>query len=209
MQAWDQDVMLHQSDRKKLRMLRLNTPDTRQVLATFTEGEQLQLAQELSLGFQTESQKQKWADDTDGRCQHCDQRDSRFHRLFECAAAQEVRQPYDATLNHCLTQGLEFHDLPFLLQHPSYELVQQLHYCQPPPMLDEAMQNQLKNLDSLGFATCFYTDGSLRFPQSHTCRFGAFAIIIDTCVSDNQRVAQAELGDGLEHFRLTGTPGHG
>ena len=199
MQAWDQDVMLHQSDRKKLRMLRLNTPDTRQVLATFTEGEQLQLAQELSLGFQTESQKQKWADDTDGRCQHCDQLDSRFHRLFECAAAQEVRQPYDATLNHCLTQGLEFHDLPFLLQHPSYELVQQLHYCQPPPMLDEAMQNQLKNLDSLGFATCFYTDGSLRFPQSHTCRFGAFAIIIDTCVSDNQRVAQAEL------WRRTGT----
>ena len=43
----------------------------------------------------------------------------------------------------------------------------------------------------------FYTDGSLRYPNSVTCRFGAYAIILDTAISDEQRL------DLVKNWKLT------
>lgn len=195
--AWTQDVMLTCSDRRELRMLQPNVPDTRQTLASFNDIEQHHLAQDLSLSFQTEHQKSRWAQDATGLCLYCGECDSRTHRIFHCAAASDARVPFADTLAWCLEQGTEFAEFPFLLHHPNQELLMHLHYCQPEATIDDNMRYRLEELVRLDSTPIFYTDGSLRYPNSVTCRFGAYAIILDTAISDEQRL------DLVKNWKLT------
>ena len=94
-------------------MISLDVVNARQVLAAFSPLDQFHLAQDLSLSFQTEEQKQKWASDATGLSRFCDMPDSRQHRIFECPTAQEVRQEFSDTLQYLSEEGREFHDLPF------------------------------------------------------------------------------------------------
>ena len=190
--------MLHHSDRKQLRLLRLNPCDTRQVIAKFSETAQRQLAQDISLSYQTESQKSKWAEDATGECQYCGDTDSRHHRIYECPAAADVRQRFRDTIDWMQLMGSEFHELPFLLQHENQQLLEHLHFCQPEAMISQQMSDILANLPPEYIPT-FYTDGALIHPHSATCRYGAYAIVMDTCMNTEQRVAEVQI------WRQTGT----
>ena len=196
--TWGQDVMLHHSDRKQLRLLRLNPSDTRQVIAKFSETAQRQLAQDISLSYQTESQKSKWAEDATGECQYCGDTDSRHHRIYECPAAADIRQRFRDTIDWMQLTGSEFHELPFLLQHENQQLLEHLHFCQPEAMISQQMSDILANLPPEYIPT-FYTDGALIHPHSATCRYGAYAIVMDTCMNTEQRVAEVQI------WRQTGT----
>eukprot|EP00435_Cladocopium_sp_Y103_P054135 s857_g17.t1 len=191
MDAWSCDVLQLHSDRKHMRMLRINVPDTRQVLASFSDADQFHLAQDMALSHQTEVQKSRWAPDADGKCRYCDADDSRFHRIFECPAAQEVRDSFQECLTFLLDNGREFHDLPFLLRPTQYEVFSQLHYCQHEAAIPDDTRTKLHGLCEEGFVPTFYTDGSLLFPESNTCRHGAYSIILDSCTTDEERAAQA------------------
>eukprot|EP00435_Cladocopium_sp_Y103_P043328 s10_g12.t1 len=199
LKAWSEDLLMHHSDRKKLRMLRLNAIDTRQVVNTFGDSEQLHLAQELSLSFQTEEQKMKWASDANGLCRYCNQTDSRHHRIFSCAASTEVRNKYHDVLTFLEDNGSELHELPFLLQHENLDMLDALHHCQPDAVVEEQMKTSLASLVNLGHTPNFFTDGSLRFPHSELARHGAYAVVLDTCISDDERILAAR------RWRQTGT----
>lgn len=190
--AWAQDLLMHHSDRKALRFLRINPWDTCQVLTKFTDSEQRQLAQDMALSFQTETQKSKWAEDATGLCLHCGEPDSREHRIYDCPAAAEVRSKYQDTLTWMQSHGAEFHELPWLLQHENQLLIEHLHYLQPEAAISPAMLEKLNTL-SQTFMLTFYTDGALKYPDSRTCRYGAYAIILDTCATNEQRTFQAQL----------------
>eukprot|EP00435_Cladocopium_sp_Y103_P027485 s359_g6.t1 len=200
--AWAQDLLLHHSDRKALRMMRINAWDTRQVVSKFAASEQRQLAQDMALSFQTEAQKCKWADDATGQCLHCGELDSRAHRIYDCPAASEVRAKYDDTLRWMQTHGAEFHELPCLLQHENYLLLEHMHHLQPEADVSPAMRAKLHQLSQV-FMPTFYTDGALQHPASQTCRYGAYAIILDTCTSDEQRASQADVWKGTGLLPVT------
>ena len=157
-------------------MLRLNVWDTKQVVAKFNATEQRHLAQDMTLSFQTEVQKSRWAADATGLCLYCGEPDSRAHRIYDCPVASEVRQQFQPTLDWMMETGSEFHELPFLLQHENQQLLEHLHHIQPEAMISDEMRDKLQHLPQ-SFVPTFYTDGALQYPASATCRYGSYAII--------------------------------
>ena len=191
--AWDSDVLLHACDRKGVpRFVPLNSEDTRAVVAKFPDHDRYHILQELSGSFQTESQKMKWAPDSTGYCRTCQAWDDRYHRVYDCPATDHVREPYLDTLRFFQDAGAEFHELPFVLRHPQYDALLALQYCCPAAQIDDAMLSRLRGLNLLGFPVNLYTDGSLMHPATPSCRYGSFALVLDTSLNDAQRMAEAK-----------------
>jgi len=191
--AWDTDLLMHACDRKGVpRFLQLNSEDTGALVDTFNQVEQHHILQELSGSFQTEMQKSKWASDATGQCRHCQDFDDRFHRIFSCPASAHIREPYTDTLQFFLDNGADVHELPFLLRHPSQDALLALHMCCPEAQLDPSLYQRIIDLMALGFDIHVYTDGSLMHPAHPSCRYGAYAIVLDTCLTDDQRKLEAQ-----------------
>ena len=85
--------------------------DTIQVLQRFSDADHLALINELSGAFQTASQQASWHVAVDDKCKHCGEVDARFHRLFECVAASEARNPYLKLLEELQEQDSQCHEL--------------------------------------------------------------------------------------------------
>lgn len=113
------------------KMLAINTVDTRRILKGYASSELKRIVQEIAAGYQLETQKAKWAADADCLCQYCSQPDSRYHRMYVCFTADDVRAPFQDTLDFFQENETDIHDFPFLLQHPNAELVGILHQQQP------------------------------------------------------------------------------
>ena len=136
----------------------------RQLLATFSETEQVHLAQELSGAYQTETRKQHRAEDANGMCTHCSQPDSKYHRIYECPVSQKIKMQFQASVIFFQEKGWDVHELPFILQHENYELLRQLHYCQAEASVAVGTKQHLAALADTGVPVPFYTDGALMEP---------------------------------------------
>ena len=125
-------------------------------------------------------------------CTHCSQPDSKYQRIYECPVSQEIRMPFQASLDFFQEKGWDVHELPFILQHENYELLRQLHYCQAEASVAVGTKQHLAALADTGVPISFYTDGAIAHPAFITCRYGAYAIVSDTCTTDQQRIAQVQ-----------------
>jgi len=184
------------------KMLAINTVDTRRILKGLASSGLKHIVQEIAAGYQLETQKAKWAADADGPCQYCSQPDSRYYRMYECPTANDVRAPFQDTLDFFQENGRDIHNFPFLLQHPNAELVGILHQQQPEAEVEHSTLQRLLELEQQGVQLCFYTDGSLCHPESITCRYAAYSIILDTCVDDEERL------QSVREWRNTGAFPH-
>eukprot|EP00438_Fugacium_kawagutii_P008049 Skav223958 [mRNA] locus=scaffold3540:149971:153246:+ [translate_table: standard] len=181
------------TQRDILHGLVINTFETKRVLAQFGPGQQQQLLNEISGGFQLATQKCKWANDADDRCAFCDAVDSRFHRVHECEAFAHLRQPHQVLLDSFLNETSLIHELPVIFQHADLEVLQTAACHHIEAQLESSMQQKLTDMTEAGQVLNFYTDGSLQFPSITTARHGAYAIVFDTCLTDMERRAASDL----------------
>eukprot|EP00435_Cladocopium_sp_Y103_P023521 s1371_g5.t1 len=128
-----------------------------------------------------------WAPDATGQCRFCQAEDSKHHRLTECPAFAEDREPFTATINQLDEHGLEFSMCPCITVHPESHFHTLLHFKQPKPVVHAdfhvfATQRFLANNPFH-----IYVDGSCQYPHSPSTRIAAFAGIIDVAESDAHR----------------------
>ena len=114
-----------------------------------------------------------------------------------------VRAPFQDTLDFFQENGRDIHNFPFLLQHPNAELVGILHQQQPEAEVEHStLQRLLENLSNKAYSYVSIQMGSLCHPESITCRYAAYSIILDTCVDDEER---APICPRMEKHRCVST----
>lgn len=179
--------MFH-TDRHKLFNRRpIDQIGTQIALKKFPVKHQLLILREIASAFQTKAQQTAWDPQTSGICDWCGtQLDSRFHRMVECEAFQEAREPHVQATKYLQDEGAELCDLPVFHQHPYAEYRQTILDAMPEPSIPEQMVQKLqtgRNKDTLQF----YTDGSCQYPHlKHLC-FASYSIVVDLLEHDVDR----------------------
>lgn len=88
--------------------------DTLEILNSFKDKERKHLLREIAGAFQTGQQKKHWNDTGNSTCAFCPCEDSKKHRLVECAAFSENRQPFLDTLNFLTSEDHSMLDFPVI-----------------------------------------------------------------------------------------------
>ena len=198
--TWQQDV-INQFSLRKGHFLSppVSIADTVAILKSFELAQQKPLLEESAGGFQTQHQKSTWDPQCDDKCRFCPFPDSRFHRVFQCAATGYIRLQYQDVLDVYLEQESNIPELPVIWHSPQEEFIRMCHYRHPEAVVDESLLKKIQRLSGLAPVT-FYTDGSESYqnPQSQTSRSAAYAIVLDICVDNDHR------RDMAKQFQLTG-----
>ena len=184
---WQKEVFQFHCRRSAISNLFFDLEATSRLIRTFPVKQQAALLNELSGAYQTERQKQHWATDSDGNCTHCSTPDTRFHRLYECAATADIRLPYQQTLQALQDDGSLLHEMPAIHLDQEAELLSAIHARHIEAFVTPSIANNVQTLITQGVVPCFYTDGSLQYPTDATARHAAYAIVLDLCTSDSQR----------------------
>ena len=186
--AWmDRLVLLHTQRRSWFHFPDICHHATRVVLGKFSDPERKLLTLEIAGGYQLAHQKNKWAHDADDACEHCQQPDSRRHRLVECPIGNEVRRPFQEILSHCDTEGYLFPDYPVITVQPEIDTHRVLHYAASEPVWEEAILTAIFQHLSVHKELRWYTDGSCFHSPSVTTRYAAFAVVWDMTLDAQER----------------------
>lgn len=196
--AWAQDVLLLHTDRVALRGLPpICHTSAKQVLGKFTVSQRQQIMMEISGSFQTRSQQASWDATVDGSCQSCGQLDTREHRIYECPVFADIRVQFRRILDHFVDTGSLVHELPVVFVHPALEFIRVLQAKHPEAVLDDDMWQKLtrlnRDLSAHGNCLHFYTDGSCQFSSHQETCFGAYSVVLDTCLNDADREHAARI----------------
>lgn len=157
--AWVRDILTMSTDRKILHHMNMDVISTVQVLQKFSVFQQHFLLQEIGGAFQTESQKAKWASDCTGKCLHCDEQDTREHRLFHCPATATIREPYQQLLDE-YTEFSVIHELPVIFLPENFHAFHTLNEQHVEAQLSHKHLQLIRARIREGHTPCFYTDGS-------------------------------------------------
>ena len=161
--------------------------DTRAVLNGFQDPQRKRLIREISGGYQLESQKKHWLNESSGVCPFCPDLDSRRHRLAECVLGRDIRAPFTDVLLDADASGSCVVDFPVVCVHPGVEALSLAHHQFSLVSWEPEVHVVLTRFHQSGITPCFFTDGSCQFPVSPTTRFSAFAVILDLCHNDDER----------------------
>ena len=166
--------------------------DTRAVLSEFHDKQRALLVREIAGGYQLETQKLHWSQEVTGQCPFCPAMDSRRHRLVECPLGSDIRSNFAGVLAELETEGSVIPDFPVVCVHPCVEALTLAHYQRASNPWGMAVQNALHTLHDMGLRPRFFTDGSCQFPTSPTTRYAAWAVVLDLCHNDAERVHIAD-----------------
>ena len=190
--VWNEQLLLNFSDRQAHRGLQaMSTVDTVSCLRKFDDPHRAQLIQEISGAYQTRLQQAAWDSEVDGVCKFCPAQDDKFHRWFGCPATAEAREPFQTEVDYAVENLPSLHELPCIFQDPFQMFYMTLHSQMPEPEIPDEMVQQLQHLVTRGFTPTFYTDGSCVHPASVFTRHAAFAIVVDSALSNVERCFQA------------------
>eukprot|EP00438_Fugacium_kawagutii_P004949 Skav216521 [mRNA] locus=scaffold4485:205582:208836:- [translate_table: standard] len=199
-QSWQADLPIRFTERKTLyHMPPISRIDTVAILNTFPAKDRANLIRELSGGFQTMTQQAKWQNDNDGLCVHCSMTDNRYHRIFECPAFEHVRAPYQVTMDWLQSDGDgKIAELPVVFEHQDSETHQLLHEIEPLPVVGSEFFALARRRRDAALPLHVYTDGTCTHPASPSTRRAGFAVVVDLCECDRQRMQQ------VQHYLVTG-----
>eukprot|EP00438_Fugacium_kawagutii_P019091 Skav234719 [mRNA] locus=scaffold634:296928:300053:- [translate_table: standard] len=190
--SWSADLLTLHSSRASWRGRSPIHPwETRRVLGQFEPMQQKLLLNELSGAFQTAQQQAKWDPASSGRCPHCDDFDTREHRIWDCLATQHIRTAHQAFLQSLAFEGFDYHELPVIYKHPHTE---PFHvFCDHilPPLLDETLHTRLRSLLPSRTKFQFFTDGSCCNPVVADGSHATFAVVVDLASGDEERKQRA------------------
>ena len=190
--AWQDDFFKLQTQRTKLfhfpKMARVATIQT---LAKYPPKERLRLLREISGSYQTRSQQATWDPDTPDICQWCKcQRDTKWHRLGECTAFAEYREPFSHVIQYLEEHQSPWIEIPVLFENTDDEIITHMHYSMPSPEISESLIENIQNTFGTQQIVAF-TDGSCQHPAMMSSRYAAYSIVIDLCTSEHQRQEEA------------------
>ena len=196
-QAWTHDLFL-MSDRQCLHgLMPICQISTQQVLQQFDLTERRCLLSDIAGSFQTRSQQAKWDPAVTSKCPLCDSHDTRYHRIFECPAFAETRSRFQKCLDYFLEQGSLVYEIPVIHVNPALDFVRLLQAQHPEATIPDELYSKLtqlvEDLHRNGQTLSFYTDGSCQFPQSPVTRFASYSIILDTCLTNEDREHAAKI----------------
>eukprot|EP00438_Fugacium_kawagutii_P002306 Skav226065 [mRNA] locus=scaffold211:563780:568420:- [translate_table: standard] len=204
--AWQSDLLIKYSERSHLYHLSpISRIDTVALLNKFNSKDRACLVRELAGAFQTQHQQSQWQEEADGTCPFCKLPDSRHHRIFECPAMSEARQPFQRSLQWLEDEGF-LADLPVVHAHPDEEAHQVLQHREPWPIIGPSFFQFAKKRRDADLPLHMYTDGSCLFADHPSSRIAGFAVVIDLCETDEQRKQVAQMyfdsGPWREYFQV-------
>ena len=196
--SWQQDLLLQTSRKAIHGNYAVNVCDTRAILHRLPANKCARIIQEISGAFQTAGQKQKWDHNATDLCQFCPAVDSRHHRVYDCPATAHIRLAHQEVIDFFRYHNDQMHELPVLIADPQLELLNTIHWTQPIASFDAGLVGLVQELIDHEHTPSFYTDGSCQFPELPTVRFASFSVVIDLCLSNDERE------DAARGFKLTG-----
>eukprot|EP00438_Fugacium_kawagutii_P001621 Skav211739 [mRNA] locus=scaffold1548:87131:90439:+ [translate_table: standard] len=187
--TWQDNLLARFTDRKQLfQTPAISRVDTVSLLNTFAADARGHLIREISGAYQTQTQKSKWNGDEHDTCAFCSMQDSRYHRIAECPQFAALREPYVQNLAWIKQHSDTFWDLPVMHVHDDDEVHRLLQFAEPAPVIAPAFFDLAKRRRDACLPLHLYTDGSSSYPKTPSTRIAAYAVALDVCESDEQRI---------------------
>ena len=191
--AWQDYLLQVFTTRKDWRGLPdISRSDTMAVLLKFGDAERKNLTRSIAGGFQLQTQKAKWTDDSDSLCEHCGSLDSNAHRLLECTFGHTIRDNHTDIVEYIQDNESSLPDLSVVHVHESFEALQLVRFNFPPTAVSEGILVLCQNVTRAGHMPQWYTDGSTMHPAIPSGRYAAYGAVLDLCLSDSERCAIAD-----------------
>lgn len=200
LQAWQENFLVLQTQRTKLFGLPpIDRVSTLQLLKKYKDSQRLMLLREIAGAFQTRCQQVKWDESTEVQCPWCNAGlDTRSHRLLECSAFAHIREGHEELVQELTDEDSPLVLLPVIFCEADAQYIHSLHQAMPeieiPRDVTLAIRERHNNQSFF-----IYTDGSCQAPESVSSRFAAYAIIVDLCTTEEERIFEAQ------QFLVTGT----
>eukprot|EP00438_Fugacium_kawagutii_P004447 Skav232370 [mRNA] locus=scaffold1077:19822:25215:+ [translate_table: standard] len=122
------------------------------------------------------------------QCSHCQDVDTREHRIYTCAATQHIRADHFDTLRQVQEDGRLYHELPVITSDHDTEFFHTFCDHLAEPLLDETLQTRLRQLQDFGHTLRFYTDGSCENPTVFDASHAAISIVFDSTSGCEERM---------------------
>ena len=201
-QDWLRDLIPMNSERLTLKGSPI--PDrklTIQVLASMDPTAQRGILREIAQSYQLETQKTKWAADSDGHCKWCSNIDTKKHRHCECPAMQEVYDEYPNEVE--LLQQLDNIncDLPVVYLPNFFDFHQQLHHQFSQVHITEAAEHLVADKQARGIQPIFFSDGSCDNPEYASVSKAAWAIVALTLDTVDLLEDKIVLGESFHKYQ--------
>ena len=191
--AWQEKLVLMHTHRHSLRNFPdISRVDTCAVLRNWEAHDRQLLIREIAGGFQDGLQKQKWIQDHDGTCKFCGEIDAKTHRLLTCSLGSEERSNFPELTKQLLDSESSIPELPVVHVSPFADAHLTLQFRHSKPVLAQEFKDLVNNRQISGQILHWFTDGSCAYPSLANGRFSSFAVVIDICHNDEQRIAFAE-----------------
>ena len=188
-EAWQDNLLPLMSLKKEWRGLPdVSRIDTVAVLSKFKCQHRKLLIRSLAGGFQLQQQKAHWTGDDDTTCPYCDQEDSKTHRLLYCTTGESIRDEHPDIVSYLITEESSLPDLPVIHVHRTHDFIQASMFQHPGGHFAQTALNICQSLLEQGLPVHWCTDGSTCHPSMPTARYSGYAIVLDTCISDSQRI---------------------
>ncbi|CAE7407308.1 unnamed protein product [Symbiodinium sp. CCMP2592] len=171
------------------------SPPVVRLLAKLNGPEQAVIMRHVTGSFSSAAAKQLWADDTDGCCPLCGQRQTKYHKVVECPALQEVRADWLPHLRLVLDRWPSWVHCPVTTLPDDLEVPQLVFHTRslPDPVVNFTAWPQLSRRNFLRL----YTDGSCRHSGVSLAHHAGFAVVLDTSADDTAALEQ------LQQWRTT------
>ena len=181
---WNHNV-LEMTDRKGVGDHIPDAAILHSVFHQFTEADQNILKMNVVGGFQTNSQKAKWDEDTSDQCPLCKEKDTREHRLLGCAPLQQIRDNFPDACSVLDQKRPEWVYVPLPRLHNEVVVLraflQTVKFPQIP--LPKVSDNHVYK---------FYTDGGSKQPRHMQARIATWAVVQDISNDDDHRKMAAD-----------------
>ncbi|CAE7237381.1 unnamed protein product [Symbiodinium sp. CCMP2592] len=166
------------------------SPPVVRLLAKLTGPEQAVIMRHVTGSFSSAAAKRLWADDTDGSCPLCGQRQTKYHKVVECPALQEVRADWLPHLRLVLDRWPSWVHCPVTTLPDDLEVPQLVFHTRrlPEPVVNFAVWPQLRRRNFLRL----YTDGSCRHSGVSLAHHAGFAVVLDTSADDAVALEQLQ-----------------
>eukprot|EP00435_Cladocopium_sp_Y103_P005344 s502_g1.t1 len=188
-QAWmEKLILLHTARTKWYNLPDIARVETLAVLKRFQDTKRWLIVRELAGAYQVASQKQKWLSSSTGACSFCQGEDSRRHRFLECPVGQHAREPFQHLLDELVQEDSLLPDHPVVIRSPDLDALQVMFFSQPEPCWSDAIRQHVRTMLAQGVEPHWYTDGSCMHPTQPSFRHAAFAIVLDLCHDDDERI---------------------
>ena len=200
-QDWMRELIPMTSSRKSLKGAPI--PDrklTTQVLNSIDPHAQRGILREIAQSYQLETQKAKWAADTDGSCKWCSQVDTKKHRHCLCPAMQSVYNQFPETIDTLKDLDEINCNLPVVYLPNFYDFHQHVHHQFLQVHITDAAEHLVALKQERGVMPIFFSDGSCDHPEAVSVSKASWAIIALVPDSISQLEEGIQVGKGIQQY---------